>query len=111
MEFKEILFEKFFYVLYSMIQKINSKLIFVFFPDKFTSLDEMSDDPYSSWFQYPIDFAKKKIYIFDMLKHKKTSCQIKWFILKGKLIFQITDNFFNILTGLPRTKLRGMLTQ
>lgn len=58
MKIKKILFEKFFYVMYSMIQKINSKLILIFFPDEFTSLDEMSDDPYSSRFQYSVDFIE-----------------------------------------------------
>jgi hypothetical protein len=50
MEIKKILGEKLFYVLYSMIEKFYSELILIFFPDEFTSLDEMSDDPYSSRF-------------------------------------------------------------
>ena len=66
MEIKKIVFQDFFQVLYPMIKEFYSELIIIFFPDEFTSLDEMSDDPYSSRFQYPIDFSKQIIYVFDM---------------------------------------------
>ncbi len=58
MEIEEILDEELLYVLYPMIKKSYSELILIFFPDEFTSLDEMSDDPYSSRFQYPICLRK-----------------------------------------------------
>ena len=45
MKVKEILDKKFFQILYPMIKEFDSELIFVFFPDEFTSLDEMSDNP------------------------------------------------------------------
>ena len=77
MEIKEIFDKKFFYVLDPMIKKFNSKLILIFFPDKFTSLDEMSDNKYSSRFQYSIHFAEEKMYVFYMFKYKKTCCHIK----------------------------------
>gem|GEM_PF-3366393 len=77
MKIKEIFDKKLLYVLDPMIKEFDSKLILIFFPDKFTSLDEMTDNKYSSRFYYSIHFAKKKIDIFDMLKNKKTCCHIK----------------------------------
>ena len=56
MQIKKVFGKEFFYVLYPMIKKFDSELILIFFPDEFTSLDEMTDDEYSSWFQYPIYF-------------------------------------------------------
>ncbi len=53
-------------ILDPMIEELDFELILIFFPNEFTSLDEMSDNPGSSWFQYPIDFIEKRIYIFDM---------------------------------------------
>ena len=58
MEIKKILGKEFFQVLYPVIEEFYSELILIFFPDEFTSLDEMSDNPYSSRFQYPIVFTE-----------------------------------------------------
>lgn len=76
-----------------MIEKFYFELIIILFPDKFASLDEMSDDPYSSCFQYPIYFMKESFYIFDMFKDKKTGCEIKGFIIEGEWLLQIADDF------------------
>ncbi len=99
MEIKKILLQKFFKVLYSMIKKFDSKLIFIFFSDEFTSLDEMSDNQYSSRFQYSIEFTKEIIYIFDMFEDKKACCKIKRFVIEGEGIFQITYYFLYIFSS------------
>jgi hypothetical protein len=71
MKIKKMLDEKLFQVLYPMIEELDPKLILIFFSDEFTSLEKMTDNPYSSSFQYPIYFAEHMIYIFDMFKNKK----------------------------------------
>lgn len=58
MNIKKAVVRNLFQVLDLMIEKIYFELIFILFPDEFTSLDEMSDDPYSSRFQYSVDFIE-----------------------------------------------------
>ena len=77
MKIEEILGKNLLQVLYPVIEKFYSKLILIFFPDKFTSLDEMPDNKYSSRFYYSIHFTEEKIDIFDMFKYEKTRCYIK----------------------------------
>lgn len=58
MEIEEILFREFLQVRDSMMMEFYLELILILFPDEFASLDEMSDNPYSSRFQYPIYFIE-----------------------------------------------------
>jgi hypothetical protein len=55
------IFSNFLDILDSIIEKLNFKLIFVFFPDEFTSLEKISDNGCSSRSQYPIEFIEKML--------------------------------------------------
>ncbi len=101
-----------FQILDPMIEKIYFKLILILFPDEFTSLDEVSDDPYSSRFQYSVDFMEKSFYIFDVFQYEKTRCEIKRFVIEGERLFQITDNFlyFACVIGMSAQELFSDIT-
>lgn len=112
MGIEETVIRNLFQVLDSMVEKFYFELILILFPDEFTSLDEMSDNPYSSRFQYPIDFMEKSFYIFDMLENEKTGCKIEGFVIEGEWLLQIANDFlyFACVAGMSVQELFSDIT-
>lgn len=84
---EETVVRKLFQILDPMMEEIDLELILILFPDEFTSLEEMSDDPYSSRFHYPIDLVEQSFYIFDMLQHEKAGRKIESLVFEGERAF------------------------
>lgn len=96
---KESLGEFPLYILYSIGVQTNLKLVFVGFPDEFTSLEKISYDDGSSWFHDSIYFGEETFQIFNMFQDEKTKRQIKGFIGEGERTLQIADSFGYVFSG------------
>jgi len=82
----------------SVIEKLDFKLVFICFPDEFTSLQKISQDRLSSRFQNSIHLREEMMQIVDMFQDKKAEREIKGLIREGECGLQITDSLFYIFT-------------